>query len=583
MGTKLNDNQVQLTSDLAATTGSSLVGFVASGSGASPQTSQGKLRQIVSSLDFGAKWDGTTNDAAAIQAAIDAAAAIGGEVTNPAGTANLGTTSLTIPTALDFGGVSKRATVFLYTGSGSGIKSKTPTTARLFGVNLHDFTIQNSGKPAGSIGLDFTGIDSSAIQRVRSVGFDTGVLYGGYQSGAGGYRNRAFDNEFVGNNSGVVVINVSNELLLAGNEISNNTNFGLDVQSGNSVTSLHNDYESNGTHVRTADAETRVMFGRMEAATNFRYMTTATATNFKIWGVITASGAPVQDLGKFTTDDTIGRNAIRGVNMIRNGGVEAWSSGITSAPDGWSLSQCTVAQDGSAGNFQEGQFAALCTATATSGVMFQDIALPVFQQDTRHAFVVACRVKLGTSLQAAVSLGAQDGSNIGLQSQINMTIASGKSLVTTAGWQTVFGICYPTSNTPTNHIRVALQPDTLNGTGTAWFDAVCVMALDGPTDEFYSGVGEVFPLVKNTYTRTATLNFPSTSANTSSDLTVTVPGATVNNDIALVNPAAASVPAGGNFSAWVSATDTVTVRYSNNTTGALDPASGTFRVMVIHF
>lgn len=40
----------------------------------------------------------------------------------------------------------------------------------------------------------------------------------------------------------------------------------------------------------------------------------------------------------------------------------------------------------------------------------------------------------------------------------------------------------------------------------------------------------------------------------------------------------------GNFTAWVSATNTVTVRYSNNDlTTARDPASGTFRASVIKY
>jgi hypothetical protein len=43
----------------------------------------------------------------------------------------------------------------------------------------------------------------------------------------------------------------------------------------------------------------------------------------------------------------------------------------------------------------------------------------------------------------------------------------------------------------------------------------------------------------------------------------------------------ASVVAAGNFTAWVSAADTVTVRYSNNSlVTAYDPASGTFKVIV---
>jgi hypothetical protein len=78
----------------------------------------------------------------------------------------------------------------------------------------------------------------------------------------------------------------------------------------------------------------------------------------------------------------------------------------------------------------------------------------------------------------------------------------------------------------------------------------------------------------------ATLNFPSTAAGAVSDLTISVTGAAVG-DVVSIGIDAASVPAAGSFFAWVSAADTVTVRYSNNSlVTAYDPPSGTFKVIV---
>jgi hypothetical protein len=57
---------------------SSAVSFTQSGTGAVARTVQAKLRDTISVRDFGAVGEGTTNDAAAIQAAIDAVAAMGG-------------------------------------------------------------------------------------------------------------------------------------------------------------------------------------------------------------------------------------------------------------------------------------------------------------------------------------------------------------------------------------------------------------------------------------------------------------------------------------------------------------------------
>lgn len=87
--------------------------------------------------------------------------------------------------------------------------------------------------------------------------------------------------------------------------------------------------------------------------------------------------------------------------------------------------------------------------------------------------------------------------------------------------------------------------------------------------------------VKGTMSATATLDFPSTAISTCSDLTMTVTGASAGDAVFLGTPNA-SLPAGGTFFAWVSATNTVTVRYCADGT-ARDPASGSFRTTVVKF
>jgi hypothetical protein len=80
----------------------------------------------------------------------------------------------------------------------------------------------------------------------------------------------------------------------------------------------------------------------------------------------------------------------------------------------------------------------------------------------------------------------------------------------------------------------------------------------------------------------ATLDFPNTGAQTSADLTITVPGAALGDVVDLGVPNG-SVNANSCFTAWVSAVNTVSVRFNNYSAGAINPASGSFTVAVYKF
>lgn len=77
----------------------------------------------------------------------------------------------------------------------------------------------------------------------------------------------------------------------------------------------------------------------------------------------------------------------------------------------------------------------------------------------------------------------------------------------------------------------------------------------------------------------ATLDFPNTLAQTSSDLTITVTGC-VQGDVVRLSVPNAVVVANSCYTAWVSAADTVTVRFNNYSAAAINPGSASYRVVV---
>lgn len=101
------------------------------------------------------------------------------------------------------------------------------------------------------------------------------------------------------------------------------------------------------------------------------------------------------------------------------------------------------------------------------------------------------------------------------------------------------------------------------------------------TNYFATSGGTRYTLAK-TLTTTSALNFTATAAQGSSDMTVTVTGAADGDAVSLGVPNSA-VLANSSYTAWVSAADTVTIRFSNYSSGSINPAAGTFRISVIKY
>lgn len=98
--------------------------------------------------------------------------------------------------------------------------------------------------------------------------------------------------------------------------------------------------------------------------------------------------------------------------------------------------------------------------------------------------------------------------------------------------------------------------------------------------EYYLTSGGTRYIAPRVLKGSATLDFGSTAAGAVTDLTITVTGASDGDVVSLGVPNASQTTT-GSFSAWVSAVNTVTVRYRIAAlVGSEDPASGTFKVTV---
>lgn len=106
-----------LTASLASSSGSSMIGFIQAGTSAVATTAQTKMRETISVKDFGAVGDDAADDTTKIQAAINYANTIGGDVYFPPGIYRI-TNGLTINNS---GDVSARIKASLYGDSSASV------------------------------------------------------------------------------------------------------------------------------------------------------------------------------------------------------------------------------------------------------------------------------------------------------------------------------------------------------------------------------------------------------------------------------------------------------------------------------
>jgi anthranilate/para-aminobenzoate synthase component II len=132
-----------LTNYLTASNGSTLVGTIQTGTGATARTVAAKVNDIVSVKDFGAVGNGTADDTIAIQAAMDAIPSTGGNLYFPAGTYILTDVVTITDKPITIHGDGMNISVLKWTGVGmtgvNGIEY-TATQQRIF--TMYDLSLE---------------------------------------------------------------------------------------------------------------------------------------------------------------------------------------------------------------------------------------------------------------------------------------------------------------------------------------------------------------------------------------------------------------------------------------------------------
>jgi hypothetical protein len=153
------------------------------------------------------------------------------------------------------------------------------------------------------------------------------------------------------------------------------------------------------------------------------------------------------------------------------------------------------------------------------------------------------------------------------------TVAGAKTFTGNLG----VGIAAPTAKLHLNTGTTSVAPlKFTSGTNLTTAEAGA-MEFNG-TNLFFSP-STTRHTVNHGLTGSANLDFASTTAQNSRDMTIAITGAADGDVVSLGVPNAA-VNANTSYSAWVSSSGTVTVRFNNYSSGTVDPTQGFFKVFV---
>jgi hypothetical protein len=240
-----------LTASLAASSGSSLIGFIQAGTGAVATTAQAKMREQISVKDFGAVGNDSNDDTTSIQAAINYANTIGGDVYFPPGIYKI-TNGLTINNS---GDTTARIKASLYGDSSASVLIRgmagsydmlTITGGTGAGAESHQvirglFFVKEDyvGFCIGGDNLAFLSLEDVCCYNGEYAFYATDVL-------SSVFYNCIFRQAKIGMRAEYTNFSYPNALTLVGCVIGNNQDAGVWVIGGTNFNMFGGSVESNG-------------------------------------------------------------------------------------------------------------------------------------------------------------------------------------------------------------------------------------------------------------------------------------------------------------------------------------------------